>query len=295
VELIAASAEPCTDLYVASQTTTDMPVDRLRCGEPTRSRGIDDALVTCLSESTEPFAPLVVTVDGLVIDGQHRLLAAQRRGDIAVAVVVVEVSEEEANIEAYRRNGRHGIPLTRPDRRRWVGLELALTPEASNGVIAERCGVSRDVVARVRRASACSGGATSEVNTTRIGMDGKKYTVGDDSRQAEAAAIFDADPDVGVRGLQRRTGLSLGAVSNFKKKHAKVHAAKSSAGPRTTASSTTWRLLRPVVRAFRQLHRRLMAKVSRSRPVRCGCTRRRLGRRGVVTRRADAPSSGSRS
>jgi ParB-like chromosome segregation protein Spo0J len=104
-----------------------------------------------------PFPPVVLVqrpgaelFDAL--DGWHRLAAAREaRVPEAPAVVVEWTSEREAFAAAVGLSARNGLPLTNREKRRAVLRLLAAFAEMSTRELAERAGVSHNLVAVCRR------------------------------------------------------------------------------------------------------------------------------------------------
>ena len=94
-----------------------MAVDGLRPGRSLRS-GLDPDHVASLIVSGGAWPPVLVDRRrGTVIDGLHRLAAAAALGLGAIQVELFDGSEEDALVEASRRNVAHGLPLRLAERK----------------------------------------------------------------------------------------------------------------------------------------------------------------------------------
>lgn len=113
--------------------------------------------------------PVLVTHDGRLVDGRHRLEAAVARGEEQLAVIEVDVDDElEALVASARANAHRGLPMTTTERRALVTELLIRAPEWADRRIAAVAGVSPTTVGAVRRASGVHSGQ-------RVGRDGRTY------------------------------------------------------------------------------------------------------------------------
>ena len=117
----------------------------------------------------------VVEVQGryLLADGFHRHAAAIRLNKQAIAADVRPGTFADALDVASVANLMHGLPLTRPERRRAVEVQIRLHHDRSDRRLAEEIGVGRDLVARVRRDLVAAGQVPA--GEGRVGADGKVY------------------------------------------------------------------------------------------------------------------------
>ena len=86
----------------------------------------------------------------VLVDGWHRLTAAERLDLDMVDAEVRYGSLDEAKEYALLANLRHGQPLTRKEKRHVIEEFLKLHPERSNNWIAEDLGISKATVANCR-------------------------------------------------------------------------------------------------------------------------------------------------
>lgn len=104
------------------------------------------------------FDPLDVYVDDqeryLLGDGWHRLLAYQSNGFQKVKVILHDQDPKNAIRNAIQRalekNGRHGLNMTREDKRKAVSVALQHFREQSDRALGQMCGVSPGLVAHIR-------------------------------------------------------------------------------------------------------------------------------------------------
>ena len=117
----------------------------------------------------------VVEVQGryLLADGFHRHAAAVTLKRRTIAAEVRSGTFADALDVASGANLAHGLPLTRPERRRAVEVQVRLHHERSDRRLAEEIGVGRDLVAKVRRQLVDAGQVPA--GEGRVGADGKVY------------------------------------------------------------------------------------------------------------------------
>ncbi len=144
-----------------------------------RIGGLDPTHVRELEEAPDSWPPLaVVNQKGafILVDGFHRLAAAQNIGLTEVPVKVLDVPDDgDLHALAFFLNAAHGRPLTLTDRRAFAARLLRQHPEWADREIGRRCGLAQPTVARVRESLE----ETEEIEPldTRIGRDGRTYRV----------------------------------------------------------------------------------------------------------------------
>jgi ParB-like chromosome segregation protein Spo0J len=173
----------------------------------------DVGQIRILAELETDVDPLLVHRSTMrVIDGVHRLRAAESNGRTEVPVRFFEGSAEDAFVLSVQCNVRHGLPLTLSERKAAVQRIVGTHPHWSDGAIAERTGLSAKTVAKVRRqvcgeGSHCGG---------RLGLDGKVRPVSSVEGRRRTAALLAANPQLSLRELSRETGLSVGTVRDVR-------------------------------------------------------------------------------
>jgi phage N-6-adenine-methyltransferase len=127
-------------------------------------------------QNGDTFPPIVAYYDGAdywLVDGFHRVRAAQQAGLTEIAADVRQGSLQEAQWHSYGVNATHGLRRSNDDKRRAV--EAALRHEyasrCSNREIARHCGVGSRTVDNYRREME----ATAQIaqSDRRIGADGR--------------------------------------------------------------------------------------------------------------------------
>ncbi|MGC8669489.1 MAG: ParB N-terminal domain-containing protein [Chthonomonadales bacterium] len=142
-----------------------------------RVGGLDGAHVQELEEAPAGWPPLVVVKQGagyLLIDGFHRLAAAQNLGMERVAVRIVEAPPDgDLRSLAFQMNAVHGKPLSLADRRAYARYLLQQDAELSDSEVGRRSGLAQQTVKGVR--AELEAASQIERVPIRKGADGKTY------------------------------------------------------------------------------------------------------------------------
>jgi len=118
---------------------------------PLRHAGLHEAHVRYLASVYEELPPILVQESSLrIVDGAHRLAAAELLGLDQVKVAYFSGADREAYIEGLRLNVRHGLPFTLRDRTEAAANLLSLCATWSDRRIATTCGVAPGTVGRIR-------------------------------------------------------------------------------------------------------------------------------------------------
>lgn len=132
-------------------TTKVLSVDLPRIDADTQSRvAIDDDVVSdytdIIEESTAwPFPPIDVFHDGtdyLIADGFHRFLAAHRAKRGSIPCKVHKGTARDARIFGMTANDKHGLRMSRADKRACVEWLLDHGGKMAQKTVAEKAGVS---------------------------------------------------------------------------------------------------------------------------------------------------------
>lgn len=145
-----------------------------------RVGGLDTEHIANLQNWPENWSPLeVVQQDGkyLLIDGFHRLAAAQNIGMEEVPIHLVDYPQDgDLHALAFALNATHGRPLTLGDRRAFTERLLRKNPEWADREIGRRSGLSSNTVGSIRVELEHS--AQIEQTHVRVGAGGYTYKVG---------------------------------------------------------------------------------------------------------------------
>jgi hypothetical protein len=193
--------------------TLMVPVGTLMPSDSPRSRACDEQYVRELAALEGKFDPILVhRQTKRVIDGMHRLSATVLRGREEIAVQFFDGSEADAYVLSVKLNIRHGMPLTRAERRTAAVRVLRSHPHWSDRSIAECVGLTGKTVGLLRRC------ATEEIPQahTRVGRDGTVRPVNSGEGRRLAAQLMAADPGASLRELARLSGVSPATVRDVR-------------------------------------------------------------------------------
>ncbi|MEV5595270.1 ParB N-terminal domain-containing protein [Streptomyces sp. NPDC052496] len=185
-------------------TVVDVETSSLSVSDSPRISGENQEHIDLLAVADAPLPPIVVHRDTLrVIDGVHRLRAAERRGRHTIPVRFFDGDDADAFVLAVESNTSHGLPLTKADRKRAAERIIASHPVWSNRMIASITGVAPATVAKVRRRMPADAAAER-----RVGQDGRFRPLdGAEGRRLAGELIAD-NPDLSLRQIAQRTGIS---------------------------------------------------------------------------------------
>lgn len=189
--------------FSVSDEIVEVPLSRLLPGDSPRSA--PSAIhVHTLAAIQAPLPPIIVARASMrVIDGLHRLRAAELRGDKTIEVRFFDGAEGDAFVFAVRSNSAHGLPLTLADRKTAALRIIEFRPEWSDRSVAAAAGVSDKTVAALR--------ARSNVVSPfeRLGSDGRFHRSNRVAGRLRAAEMFTADPGASVVKVARAAGISV--------------------------------------------------------------------------------------
>lgn len=186
--------------------TVSLSVDVLRidAGTQVRVKTSDDTVgeyAELMSDSTGwPFGPVDVFHDGtdyFVADGFHRVLAANRVGRASVPCTVHRGTAHDAKIFGMTANDRHGLRMTRADKRACVEWLLDNGGKMTQKDIAAKAGVTdrtvKTIVAERKEAESPTPPKSSVQNTVK----GKTSpSNGKNGNTGELSSTNKSDPDV---------------------------------------------------------------------------------------------------
>ncbi|WP_244467083.1 ParB/RepB/Spo0J family partition protein [Nocardia vulneris] len=184
-----------------------IPIDELSVLDSPRIGGEDFTHVRALAEVITALPPIVVHRQTMtVVDGAHRLRAAQRSGAEVINAVYFDGDVREAFVIAVRMNSAHGLPLSLADRKAAATRILGDYPEWSNRRVADVVGLSDKTVGAIRR------GADAEYPQqpdARMGRDGVMYPVEAGERRRRALEFLADKPGASAKEVALATGVSL--------------------------------------------------------------------------------------
>jgi hypothetical protein len=131
------------------------------------------------------FPPVVIFHDGTsyyLADGFHRVMASLRNQCTDIEAELHTGTREDALWYALGANRVNGLRLSHADKRRAAEIALQTWPDRSGGGIAERIGVSRSFVTRLRKQQQqCD--LTISPPAMVLGRDGKLYDANPPARR----------------------------------------------------------------------------------------------------------------
>lgn len=155
----------------------EIPVDDLILDPNLNLRDrLDDFTVERYADSWDRMPPVTVfEIDGrhLIADGFHRHAAAIMLGRRKIQAEIRQGTMAEALDFVAGVNLFHGLPLSRPERRRAVEVKIRLHHDWSDRRLAEELGAGRELIAKIRKQLVEAGQVPA--SAARIGADGKTY------------------------------------------------------------------------------------------------------------------------
>lgn len=190
-----------------------LPIGELRPADSPRSAGESEEHARVLAESENELPPIVVHRQTMrVIDGAHRLRAAELRGERTIRARLFDGSAIDAFVLAVEANTSHGLPLSRADRTAAAERIIRSHPEWSDRAIARVTGIAARTVGVIRRRA--SGG--SGQLPTRIGRDGRTRPLSTADGRRLAAGLLESNPHSSLRQIAAAAGISTGTVRDVR-------------------------------------------------------------------------------
>ncbi|CAM5630951.1 Streptomycin biosynthesis protein OS=Streptomyces alboniger OX=132473 GN=CP975_31835 PE=4 SV=1 [Streptomyces alboniger] len=160
-----------------------------------------------------PLPPITVHRPTMrVIDGLHRLRAAELRGQRKISVKYFDGAEDDAFVLAVESNVTHGLPLTTDDRKSAAARIIASHPQWSDRMIASVSGIAAGTVADIRRRDFGGGPGDS----SRIGHDGRVRPVNGAEGRRIASELIARDPTLSLRQVARVAAISPETVRDVR-------------------------------------------------------------------------------
>jgi hypothetical protein len=192
-------------------------LNELRLRPSRRLGGINLAHVRVLKEIAGNWPPiLVASATHTVVDGLHRVVAAQELGFSRLACTWFDGDEADAHAEFVRRNTTHGLPLTVEERQEAARRILWGHPEWSDRRVAGICALAPATVARVRQSivqlvpgdgRSCSTDHRERLDT-RVGQDGRVRPLDRRALRSRIGKALRANPDASLRQVAALVGTS---------------------------------------------------------------------------------------
>lgn len=169
-QISAPEISGLTDELTLAGELVNLSICDLLPADSPRSKAEDSHHVKVLAELDVALPPILVHRQTMrVIDGMHRLRAAELRGARTIAARLLDCTPQEAFVIAVKSNVVHGLPLSLADRKTAAARVLATMPHWSDRAIASVSGLSHKTVGAIRRRT------SGEVPQSgpRLGRDGR--------------------------------------------------------------------------------------------------------------------------
>jgi hypothetical protein len=195
LQLVNVDHLPVARVLLSSLVAADSP----------RQSGESSDHARTLAESEDRLPPIVVHRPSMrVVDGMHRLHAAQLRGERDIEVRFLDCDEASSFVFAVRANVMHGLPLSLTDRKAAAARIMSSYPQWSDRMIASATGLAAKTVAAARKRPS----APDRQLDTRVGRDGRARPVDGARRREIVAQVMADNPNASLREVARRAGVS---------------------------------------------------------------------------------------
>ncbi|MEV0083711.1 ParB/RepB/Spo0J family partition protein [Saccharopolyspora sp. NPDC050642] len=191
-----------------------VPIAHLNPADSPRVLGEDGKHVRDLAASDAQFPPVVVHRGTMrVIDGMHRLRAAEMRGSASVRVVFFDGDDENAFVLAVRANTAQGLPLSQADRTAAATRILGSHPHWSDRRIASIVGLAATTVGAIR----CSTERNGQSNA-RVGRDGRIRPLNTRQGRILAGKLIVSNPKASMREIANAAKISVSTAHDVAKR-----------------------------------------------------------------------------
>lgn len=208
------SDEASTSSSVKFHSISDVAIESIEFGDGPRLAGENTDYIKLLADIETELPPVIVNRNTMqIIDGRHRVRAAQMRGDKTISAELIEANDDDSFILGVEYNIAHGLPLSSCDRKAAATRILYSHPHWSDRAIARASGLSARTVASLRRRST----ADLQQLNDRVGQDGRVRPVDINARRAQAAKILADNPTAPLREVAKAAGVSLGTAHDVSK------------------------------------------------------------------------------
>jgi len=196
--------------YQAGVIPTEMvPISRLRLGGSPRMSGVSAEYVRVLARTNIRMPPIIVHRRTMcVIDGMHRVRAAELSAREHIEAQFFDGDENDAFVLAVEANAANGLPLSVADRKAAAARIMMTHPARSDRWIALVSGLAASTVGEIRKCSSVEG----DQSNTRIGRDGRRRPLDSSAGRKLASELMRADPDRSLRDIARAAGIAPSTV-----------------------------------------------------------------------------------
>ncbi|MDT7803603.1 MAG: hypothetical protein QOI78_7036 [Actinomycetota bacterium] len=165
--------------------------------------------VHTLATMDEELPPIIVHRPTMrVIDGAHRLRAAELRARRHIEVRFFDGDEDDAFVLAVEANTANGLSLSVEDRKAAAARIIVTHPTRSDRWIASVAGLAATTVGALRR---CSSVSDTQSNT-RVGRDGRTRPLDSSEGRRLAGELMRTHPNRSLRDIARAVGIAPSTV-----------------------------------------------------------------------------------
>ncbi|MFD9740514.1 ParB/RepB/Spo0J family partition protein [Umezawaea sp. NPDC059074] len=200
---------------LAECPTRTVPIGSLTFGVTPRGVEANIEHVQTLSAVVDALPPIVVhEPTGEVVDGVHRVRAAQLRGERTIRATFYPGTADDAFAIAVRLNSQHGLPLSRAERTVAARRLLRSHAHWSNRMIAGITALSDATIRGLRRES----GDPVGLSTRRLGKDGRSRPVNGSDGRLHVRNLLADRPTASARSIAQEAGVSVNTVLDVKRR-----------------------------------------------------------------------------
>ena len=180
---------------------------------PPRLSGENPEHTRRLAEVADSLPPIVVHRPSMrVIDGLHRMRAAQLRGEYTIKAEFFTGDDDSAFVVAVEANMAHGLPLSLCERKAAAVRLIAMFPDRSDRSIATSAGISDKTVAGLRSS------AENPRSNARTGVDGRRRPVDGADRRRRAARLLARQPHTPIRDIAQEAEISVATALDVRRR-----------------------------------------------------------------------------
>ncbi|WP_406340765.1 winged helix-turn-helix transcriptional regulator [Streptomyces sp. NBC_00648] len=197
-----------------SEHCVSLPIGSLLPADSPRLNGESTEHVRLIAELDDEPQPIIVHQQSMrVIDGMHRLRARAERGDTTIRARYFTGSDNEAFLFAVQSNTKHGLPLTREDRRAAAERIIEAFPTMSDRALSKFTGLAQQTVARIRQQL-----PPTRPGTSRIGVDGRARPVNPKENRRIAEEYLQENPHASLREIARAANISPSTAQDVRRR-----------------------------------------------------------------------------
>ncbi|MFG1645385.1 ParB/RepB/Spo0J family partition protein [Amycolatopsis sp. NPDC049252] len=157
----------------------------------------------------EELPPIIVHRPTMrVIDGAHRLRAAELRARRHIEVRFFDGDEDDAFVLAVEANTANGLALSVEDRKAAAARIIVTHPARSDRWIASVAGLAATTVGALRK---CSSVSDTQSNK-RVGLDGRTRPLDSSEGRRLAGELMRSNPNRSLRDIARAVGIAPSTV-----------------------------------------------------------------------------------